>query len=125
MLIVFFKSKSSDVLVLLATSGDIVLNIIDRSTVMAFDCCAVEYSHPVISIIVNKSKVMTNETMVSPFGGPFSPFKGLFATFFLYVVVFLLRFSCGGGGGGFFPPFEGLSATFFSMWCFCFYGDPF
>ena len=43
MLIAFFKSKSSDVLALLATSGDIVLNIIDRSKVMAFDCCVAEY----------------------------------------------------------------------------------
>ena len=50
----------------------------------------------------------------SPFGRPFSPFKGLSATFFLYVEAFLLRFSWG-GGGGFFPPFGGLSATFFSM----------
>ena len=38
----------------------------------------------------------------SPFGGPFSSFKSLSATFFLYVEAFLLRFSC---GEGFWRPF--------------------
>ena len=47
----------------------------------------------------------------SPFGGPFSPFKGLSATFFslcggLVSYVFLV-------GRAFILPFEGLSATFF------------
>ena len=63
----------------------------------------------------------------SPFGGPFSPFKGLSATFFYLCGGLFATFFLWWGGGDFFPPFEGLSATFFSVWecCFWFYGDPF
>ena len=47
---------------------------------------------------------------LSPYGGLFSPFKSLSATFFSMSRPFCYVW---GGGGGFFPPFEGLSATFF------------
>ena len=40
---VFLKPKAATYIALLATFGDIVLNIIDRSKVIAFDCCVAEY----------------------------------------------------------------------------------
>ena len=53
----------------------------------------------------------------SPFREPFSPVKGLSATFFLYVEAFLIRFSF--HGGLFFHHLKAFLLLFFSMWGCC------